>query len=454
MDKITIHFEGERDATAPLTWAQRRTCRGSRLKYRPFVHIQPIPPGNDLRDVGNAAQWAYEEFESLRTTFPLRADGEPYQKVEKAGSAEIPIISAPEAEIQNTIQRFKQESFDTTTEYGALFIIITCAEIPTHLICLVSHLAVDAHGCRALGRALDSRFSGENDHPPAPPLQPVDRARLEESEKWQRKSARSLTYWKSVLEKLPQGGSRSAVIDSPALRAAVSAISNKCAVSTSATYLATLSVVTGALIGRSKSSFLLPASNRMTPEERSFVGELVQFAPGILESLDKPFETVVGDARNASIRGYRYSLYDEHALQVMLTDIDEGSENKRAFDFSFNDMRNSTEGEDFRGAAAEIGDLTEQTKIDLREHVYQGGTRFLSFALWDDGSHILSVNVHDSHFPGVPVQHILLAIEALAVGVAMGDAEPLDHPMRFARAHLATRNTTTVDLDSPADSGR
>jgi hypothetical protein len=448
MDKITIHFEGKRDATAPLAWAQRRTLRGSRLKYRPFVYVQPVPPGKNLRDVSDIAKWAYEEFESLRTMFPLGVNGEPYQKVDKVGSVEIPIISTREStvesDIQSTIQNFKRECFNTATEYGALFIIMTCAGVPTHLICLASHLAVDAHGCNALGIAIDGRLSEDREQPSAPPMQPVDRALLEQSTKWQQKSARSLEYWKSVLERLPQDDSRSAVIDSSALRAAISAISKKCAVSTSVAYLAAISVVTGALIGRSASSFLLPASNRMNMEERSFVGELVQFAPGVLESLNASFEEIVADAWKTSARGYRYSLYDEQALQAMLTDLDEGSECKRAFDFSFNDMRNSIEGETFCGVIGEILDLTKQTKIDLCKHVYQGGTRFLSFALRDDGSRILSISVHDSYFPEVPVQSILLAIEALAVGVAMGDAEPLNYPLRFAGACLTSRNTATA----------
>ena len=446
MDKITIRFEGERDAIAPLTWAQRRTWRGSRLKYRPFVHVQPVPPGKGLHEVSNTVKWALEEFESLRTVFPSGADGDPYQKVEKCGSVEVAKIptgeSTVEADIQSAIRRLRRERFDVATEFGALFAVVTRVDVPTHLICLVSHLAVDDHGCRALGVALEGHLSGEYDRSAAPSMQPVDRAQLEQSTKWQEKSARSLEYWKSVLEALPQDDVRSAVMDSYALRAAVSVISKKYAKSASAVYIAAMSVVAGALIGRDKSSFLLPASNRLTLEERSFVGELVQFAPGVLESLNMPFEAIVDDAWKASLKGYRYSRYDEQALQSVLTDLDEGRECKRAFDFSFNDMRKSAEGEVYCGAIESIHDLAKQTKIELREHVYQGGTRFLSFALRGDGNGILSIAVHDSYFPEFPVRRILLAIEALALGVAVGDADPLNSPMQFTRAYLASRNKT------------
>ncbi|MEU0173852.1 condensation domain-containing protein [Streptomyces massasporeus] len=442
---MTIRFEGERDAIAPLTWAQRRTWRGSRLKYRPFVHVQPVPPGKSLHEVSNAVKWVLEEFESLRTVFPLGADGDPYQKVEKVGSLEIFKIpageSSVEADIQSAIGHLKRERFDVTTEFGALFAVVTRVDVPTHLVCLVSHLAVDDHGCKALGVALEGHFSGECDRTSAPSMQPVDRAQLEQSPKWQEQSARSLGYWKSVLETLPQGGGRSAVMDSCALRAAVSVISKKCARSTSAVYVAAMSVVAGALIGRCKSSFLLPASNRLTPEERSFVGELVQFAPGVLESLNMPFQVIVNDAWKASLKGYRYSRYDEQALHMMLTDLDEGRECKRAFDFAFNDMRKSTEGEVYCGTVESIHDLAKQTKIELREHVYQGGARFLSFALRGDGNEILSVAVHDSYFPEFPVRRILLAIEALVLGAAAGDSEPLESPMQFTRAYLASHPT-------------
>jgi len=445
MEKIKIRFEGERDAIAPLTWAQRRTCRGSRLKHRPFVYVQSVPPGKSLSEVSNAVKWAFEEFESLRTVFPLGADGDPYQKVEKVGSVEIFKIStreSTEADIQSAIRYLKGERFDIASEFGALFAIVTCMDVPTHLICAVSHLAVDDHGCRALGVALDSYFSGERDWESAHVTQPVDRAQLEKSVKWQEKSARSLEYWKMILENLPQDGGRSAAMDSYALRAAVSVISKQYSRSTSAVYLAAASVVAGALIGRDKSSFLLPASNRLKKEERSFVGELVQFAPGILESLNRPFEEIVNDAWKESLKGYRSSLYDEQALQLMLTDLDEGRECKRAFDLSFNDMRNSVEGETHYGEIGEIRDLAKRTKVELREHAYQGGSRFLSFGLRGEGNEILSISVHDSYFPEFSVRRILLAIEALGVGVAVGDAEVLNHPMRFARAYLTSRSAT------------
>ncbi|MFD5478827.1 condensation domain-containing protein [Streptomyces hawaiiensis] len=441
---MTIHFEGKRGATAPLTWAQRRTCRGSRLKHRPFVYVQSVPPGKGIREVGDAVRWAFEEFETLRTLFPSGVDGVHYQKVEKIGSVDILTIptegSSVAADIQSAIRRLKGERFDIATEFGALFAVVTCADVPTHLICLVSHLAVDGHGCRELGAALDGHFSGKRDLSSAPLMQPVDRAQLEQSAKWQEKSARSLEYWNSVLERLPQDGARSAVMDSCALSAAVSVISKKYAKSTSVVYLAAVSVVAGALIGRAASSFLLPAANRLNLEERSFVGELVQFAPGVLESLDMSFDAIVDDAWKESVKGYRFSRYDEQALQLMLTDLDEGRECKRAFDLSFNDARSSTEEGSYRRAVEKIPDLAKRTKIELREHVYQGGSRFLSFAVRDDDSQKISVAVHDSYFPEFSVRRILLAIEALAVGVATGNAEPLTHPLRFVRNYLTSRS--------------
>ncbi|MFI1507508.1 condensation domain-containing protein [Streptomyces sp. NPDC020597] len=443
MEKIRVHFEGKRGAIAPLTWAQRRTWRGSHFKHRPFVCVHPVPSGKSLSDVIETVRWALEEFESLRTTFPVGADGDPFQKIEETGSTEILVIpteeSMIEADIRSVIHRLKGERFDVTAELGALFAVMTCADAPVRLMCLVSHLGVDGHGCQALRVALGNRLSGERDGPSAPSMQPVDRARLEQSPKWQEKSARSLEYWKSVLERLPQDEGRSAVMDSRALRGAVSVISKKYAKSVSVVYLAAVSVVAGALIGRDKSSFTLPASNRLTQEERSYVGELVQFAPGVLESLDLSFEAIVDDAWKASVKGYRFSRYDEQALQQMLVDLDEGSEYKRDFDFSFNDMRNSTQGESYGGAVGRIRNLVKETKIEPRDHVYQGGTRFLSVALRGDINEVLSIAVHDSYFPDVPVQRILLAIEALLVGVAVGDPEPLDFPLRFARRCLTSR---------------
>ncbi|MET9080801.1 condensation domain-containing protein [Streptomyces sp. NPDC004237] len=440
MDKITIGFEGERDAIASLTWAQWRTWQGSRLKYRSFVYVQPLPQGKTLREVCDAVKWAYEEFESLRTIFPSGADGEPYQEVSKKGSADILIVkseeSTVEADVESTMRQFRGERIDTTTEFGAVFAVVTSGGDPTHLICAASHLAVDAHGLMALRRALDAYFSGEHVESSTPQLQPIERARLEQSEKGQQKSARALAYWREVLEKFPRDGetSRSAVMDSSALKAAAHIISKNHRVSTSAVYLASAAIIAGVLIGRSKISFLLPSSNRWTPEEQSFVGELVQFSPGLLESLGGTFGDIVRDASQASIRGYMSSHYDERALARMLQDLDEARESRRAFDFTFNDLRGSTKPEDHSVPAGDLRDAQGQTKFETREQLYRGQGRFLSVAL--DGTEAISIVVHGSHFEEISARRILLAIEDLVVGVAMGDVEPLERPMDFAKNYL------------------
>ncbi|MFG3021701.1 condensation domain-containing protein [Streptomyces sp. NPDC048254] len=446
MDKITIGFEGERDAIAPLTWAQWRTWQGSRLKYRSFVYVQPLPQGKTLREVGDAVKWAYEEFESLRTIFPADADGEPYQRVSKKGLVDILIVkseeSAIETDIESITRQFRGERFDTTTDFGAVFAVVTSADDPTHLICAASHLAVDAHGLMALRRALDVYFSGEHVEPFTSQLQPIERARLEQSEKGQQKSARALAYWREVLERFPRDGetSRSAVMNSSALKAAAYVISKNHRVSTSAVYLASVAIIAGTLIGRSRISFLLPSSNRWTPEEQSFVGELVQFSPGVMESLGGAFGDVVRDASQASIRGYMSSHYDERALAGMLQDMDESRESRRAFDFTFNDLRGSTEPEDYSGLAGNLRDAMGQTQFEIREQLYRGQGRFLSVAL--DGAGAISIVIHDSHFEEMSARRILLAIEDLVVGVAMGEAEPIECPMDFAKNYLERSGVT------------
>jgi len=412
------------------------------------VYAQKLPPGKTLSEVAATIKWAYEEFESLRTIFPLSADGEPYQKVDKVGSVKIPIIKAEgstvDVSIQDAISLFKRERFDTEVEFGVLFAVVVCADVPSHLICRSSHLAVDAHGCRALSAALDGHLSGEHDRPSAPPMQPIERAHLEQSEKGQQKSARALEYWREVLEKFPQDDTtgRSTAMVSPALGAAVSVISKKYGVSTSAVYLAAVSVIAGTLIGRNKCSFLLAASNRFSAEERAFVGELVQNAPGILDSLDMPFNAILPGAWQASVRGYRFSHYDEQALQQLLDDLDENSEHKRVFDFAFNDMRSSRKGEDHKELTDDLRDAVKLTQVEQRENLYEGPGRFLSVALRED-NRTISLVVHDLYFPEFPAHRILLAIEALMVGAAMEDAEPLEHPMRFTRNYLARTVSTS-----------
>jgi len=440
VNEIQIQFKGDRDATGPLTWPQRRTWRGSRFKYR-LVGIQPLPQGRTLQEVCDAITWAYGAFEALRTTYPSGPDGEPYQKVKMSGSAGIRLVEGREptleADIQAAVDAFKRERHDIETEIGVVFALMISTGVPTHLICLGSHLALDAYGYQVLRGALNDHLSGKPHVAPTSSMQPIERALTEQLPLGQEQNVQALRYWRTILEKLPTETTahQAATMTSPALRTAASYIAMRHRASASSVCLAAVAVVAGALTKRSICSFKTMVSNRFTPEERSLVGELVQFAPGIIDSLDDSFEVIVRDTWQATLNGYKFGHYDEQALLKMIDDMNERDEEELLFDIAFNDTR-STGWENPRGYSRNLQEMTGQTVVEPRAHHYQGPSRYISVALWNLGKEDLSVNVHRGRFPGVDVQRIPLAIEALLVGVATGEPEQTKHPLSFISEYL------------------
>ncbi|MDH6492278.1 condensation domain-containing protein [Streptomyces sp. SAI-127] len=442
MRKVPITLEGHRDASAPLTWPQRRTWRGSRLKHR-LCRVIPLPAGVTLDQVRGALQWAYQEFEALRTTFPTDADGVPCQKVEARGEIDISVLESGEdcveADVDAVAQVFRRELHDPAVDPPVLFAVVVVGERPAYLVTAASHLALDALGFRVLRNALnDYLLLGAWKRPKGSSLQPIDRARYEQSPTGQEKNSVALAYWQKVLAACPHRDelSRAATMDSPAVRAAVAVLAKQRKVSTSIVYLAAVAVITGALTRRSAASFRAAASNRRDARERYCVGELVQFMPGLIEELDAPFTEIIKGAWEASIRGFRFSHYDEEALQEIFRELD-GVE----LDFAYNDSRSAGQDSPVENSGDDLNCM-DATRIEPVRGAFRTDSRFLSVIVRDGAGKegaVLGVVVHDAYFLEIRVEQVLLALEALIVGAARGEAEPAEHPLRFTRAFLGER---------------
>jgi hypothetical protein len=440
--KITISLEGLRDASAPLTWPQRRTWRGSRLKLR-LSRVMPLAEGVTLDKVCDALKWAYQEFEALRTTFPTGENGAPCQKVEARGEIDISILESSEkcleGDVDAVVQEVRRELHDPAVDPPVLFTVMTVGERPVHLVTAASHLALDALGFRVLRDALnDYLLLGEWKRLKGPVLQPIDRARYEQSPTGQERNSGALAYWQKVLAACPHRDelSRAATMDSPAIRMAAAILARRRRVTTSSVYLAAVAVATGALTRRTTASFRAAASNRRDARERYCVGELVQYMPGLVEGLEAPFTDIIKGAWEASIRGYRFSHYDEEALQEILRELD-GVE----LDFAYNDSRSS--GQDV--ATEDLDDdldRADATRIEPVQGAFRADSRFLTAVLRDRAGKRgpeLGVIVHDAYFLDIPVERVLLALEALIVGAARGELGPTECPLQFTEAFLEER---------------
>jgi len=219
--RLPINVEGRRSASGAVPWVQRRTWRGARLKDR-LCRVQPVPSGSGVDDVCAAIKWAYEEFESLRTTFPIGENGELYQRVEAHSSADILLVESNaasiETDIDDSVHSFMSDRHDPATDLPVIFAIVTVADTPTHIITAASHLALDVLGFVALGSYLSEYLAnGRPSHPAGSSLQSIEQARFEQSASGKVKSRVALGYWKEMLEKCPIEDelNRSAVMDSP-----------------------------------------------------------------------------------------------------------------------------------------------------------------------------------------------------------------------------------------------
>lgn len=390
-----IPFQGEGSDVEELTWAQRSIWEAMKAAGRSIAigGVMAMPQETTVEQIAGILRFAMCRHQSLRTRLRFAPDNRPLQVVSASGEVPLFIVDAEDDDDPAVVAeaiRARQElaTFDYVSEWPVWMTVVRHKGQVSHMVAMYSHLAVDGEGIMALVADLSN-----SDDAPVAGIQPVALAREQRTPTAQRQSAAALRHWERVLRTVPPQRFRPCEdpreprfwemsCRSPALLAAVQAVSQRTSKDSGIVLLAAYAVAMARVTGISPSVAHIVVNNRFRPGFEGSVSNLAQYAPAVIDVLGVPFDEVVTKAWRASIAATKYAYWDTAAYHDLAAEIN----NERGVRVETACYVNDRRGASRNAVAAETSRQAILDALPLTERRW--GNRFD----WYDGLFFLQIN--------------------------------------------------------------
>ena len=374
--QILVPFEGTSSGIGELTWGQldiwaamqrqrSSLCVGGAFQLR---------PGMTVADVAADLRFLMCRHDCLRTRLRFAADGRPLQVVSRSGEVPLEVVDpgdADPADIAAAIHsHYEEKVFDYVHEWPIRWAVLAKGATATHLVTVISHVAIDGMGALALFDDLARRDPATGQaNAPVTALQPLELARLQRAPAARRQNSAALRYWERTLRSIPArrfAGSADrrsprywqATYDSPASYLAVQTVAARTGSSTSAVLLAAFAVVLTQVATSNPAVIQAVVGNRFRRDLAAVTSPLCTSTPCVIDIADATFDEVVGRASRTALSAYKLAYYNPVERAELEARI--GRERGETIDVGcfFNDRRMNSRTEPADGqpppAAAEV----------------------------------------------------------------------------------------------------
>jgi hypothetical protein len=328
----------------PLGWAQWAIWRAIRATAPDDAYFnigRVVPVAARIADAGVAAvaravAVLVERHEALRTR--LCDPGEhPEQGVHTGGVLRVDVVEVdpldPVDAAARAAERHRELAavrFDHVVDWPVRVSLVVAQNRVTHVVLVLSHVAVDGHGADVVARELRLLLL-RGTLPPLSARTPRQVVAHQRSTAGARMSAAAVEQWVESYSRMPptafppHPGTRltprfwSGLLTSPALEAAAGVLAARHRCSTSTVLLTAVSAVVAATGGHPTAGVHVIVNNRFAPELRDTVAMLSLDG---LFVLDVPAGSTLDDllvaARGPALRAYRHAQYDVPAMTAAL----------------------------------------------------------------------------------------------------------------------------------------
>jgi hypothetical protein len=434
-ERVVVRFAGDGAGEGPLSWGQTENWLAIQRQqtWLPLGGVQPLPAGSTVAGVADELRHLLSRHPSLRTRLRLTAGERPVQVVAGSGEITLEVYDAddrdPGAVAGEVHDRYRDTGLDFTAEWPIRMAAIRKDGAPTHLVALLSHLALDATGAAAMLAGLAVRDTA----PATGQQQPLDQAAWQRSPAGQRHNAAALRHWEGILRTLPPRRFADPVVrtsprywqgefTSPDLHRAVRTIVRRDGVDSSTVLMALYAAALGQVSGIDPVAIRPTVSNRFRAGLTDVVCTLVQAGLLMLHVAGTPFGEVLERTRKLTLPAYKYAYFDPDDVAALLHRV--ASE---------------------RGAAVEIGCFyndrrgpNREQDLDAPAHTpHPSGLRWLSK---QDGPAVEPLFVHVDDAPGT----MRLTIQLDADYVSPADGEAVLRAMEHIAVTAAAGSRATI----------
>ena len=330
VERIMVPFEGDGAGEGALSWGQSENWSTIQAigNWFPLGGVKPLPPGTTLDDIAAELRYLMSRYQPMRTRLRFDADGRPLQVVSDSGEIALEVVDAgdddPDQVADALSERYRSADHDFTTAWPVRMGVVRHQGEPTHLVVLMSHLAVDGTGALIMMGEVAAGTDA-----PVPELQPLAQARWQQSAAGRRQNDASLRYHEGVLrgvgarryrEQQPTPGQPrywEAEFDSPAMLPAVQAIADRTGLGSSTVLLALFAKSLSGVTGIHPVVLRPIVGNRFRPGLSGVVCTLAQAGLCVLDVADDSFDETVQQAQRSLMRAYKHGYFDPVAMEEL-----------------------------------------------------------------------------------------------------------------------------------------
>jgi hypothetical protein len=326
--QILVSFDGERSGAGELTWGQLDIWAAMQRQQSSLSvgGAFPFPPGTTVADVASDLRFLMCRHDSLRTRLRFAADGRPQQVLSRSGEIALEVIDPGDADPAQLAaalySRYEEKVFDYVSEWPIRWAVIARESVATHLVTVISHLAIDGMGAMALLADLGRRdpVTGRA-HGPVTAPQPLELARRQAFPAARRQNSAALRYWERTLRSIPARrftgsacgpGPRywQATYDSAASYLAIKVLAARNRTSTSTVLLAAFAVVLTRITDSNPAVIQVVVDNRFRRDLAEVVSPLCTSIPCVIDVADATFDEVIARAWGSAINAYKLAYYN------------------------------------------------------------------------------------------------------------------------------------------------
>jgi hypothetical protein len=342
--RILVPFRGEGAGVGELTWGQQSVWQNMQ-RTGATMNIggtTPLPAGTSVEELAATLRFIVGRHQALRTRLRFVPGGPPQQVVSGSGEVALEIVDLDPADAgpgadsaaARLFSRYEITPFDYAAEWPVRMGVVRCGGVPTHVVVVYCHLAVDGFGIDALVRDMAhlDRATGQATAPVAG-LTPLELAARQRTQAALRQSDKSLRYWENLLRTIPAqrlGSSAdpreprfwNLTFRSPAMRLAMPAIAHRTRCGVGYVLLAAYAVALARCTGRNPSVAQVLVNNRFRPGCADSASQLAQLSICVVDVADATFDEAVGRAWKAATSAYLHGYFDTLALYDLLDRID------------------------------------------------------------------------------------------------------------------------------------
>ncbi|HEX5401845.1 MAG TPA: condensation domain-containing protein [Pseudonocardiaceae bacterium] len=335
-----VPFRGVGAGIGELSWGQAEIW-SAMVTQQSSLHIGGVaefPVPKSLDEIVAALSWMFGEHQSLRTR--LRFDDGVRQVVAEHGEVPLRVVDvdddADPAKIAADIDaEFREVDFDYEHEWPVRLALIRQHGVPTHLVAIYCHLAIDLAGMNALfGNGLFALLftDGGADLPEVDTLEPLAQVAWQRSPAGRRHDKAVQRYWRRQVAGIP--ASRFTVpgdeqlprhwqvtFRSSALQLALQSIAARTSAESSTILLAAAATALVHVTGRGPAVFQIIVSNRFRPGLADTVSVVSQGGLCVIDVAVASFDDVIERTARSAMKAYLNAYFDRNAKETMLDEI-------------------------------------------------------------------------------------------------------------------------------------